>query len=85
MGMLNIDYPRVKTKEERKQDRIKDVEYDINKLNYEVDDLEEELQNLLNPDFIKNKIEHYKKIIGRHKIKITNAKKKLNKLTRKES
>jgi chromosome segregation ATPase len=84
MGMLSMDYPRVKTKEEKKQDKINEIEHSIKYLSDELDEVEGELKDLLNPDFLKKKIKRLNSNASSFKERITNLKKKLNKLTRKD-
>ena len=82
--MLNSDYPRVKTKEEIKEGKIKETKHRIELIKNEIDELEDELKNFLTPNYLKDRIKNYKESISNDKIQLANEKKKLNKLTRKE-
>ena len=82
MGMLSLDSkPRVKTKEEIKEEKIKETKHRIELIKDEIDDLEDELKNFLTPNYLKDRIKNHKESISNDKIQLANEKKKLNKLT----
>jgi len=85
MGMLHWDSePRVKTKEEKKQDKIDDIRFSIDNLIGLVKNFNREIESLTNPKLVKEQIDNANKRIKECKKDKKKLEKKLNKLTRKD-
>tara|TARA_R100000656_G_scaffold79763_1_gene58593 strand:+ start:46 stop:300 length:255 start_codon:yes stop_codon:yes gene_type:complete len=63
MGMLNSDYPRVKTKEEIKEEKIKELKYIINSNKEEMSDFKKEIKEITNPIRVNANVKKLRKAI----------------------
>jgi len=84
MGMLNSDYPRVKTKEEIKEEKIKELKYIINSNKEEMSDFKKEIKEITDPIRVNENVKKLRKAIDVRVDILSALKTKLNKLTRKE-
>ena len=85
MGMLNFDYSRkVKTKEEIKEEKIKELKYIINSNKEEMSDFKKEIKEITNPIRVNANVKKLRKAIDVRVDILSALKTKLNKLTRKE-
>jgi len=64
MGMLNFDYSRkVKTKEEIKEEKIKELKYIINSNKEEMSDFKKEIKEITNPIRVNANVKKLRKAI----------------------
>jgi cell division protein FtsL len=85
MGMLNFDYSRkVKTKEEIKEEKIKELKYIINSNKEEMSDFKKEIKEITDPIRVNENVKKLRKAIDVRVDILSALKTKLNKLTRKE-
>jgi len=84
MGMLNSDYPRVKTKEEIKEEKIKELKHIINSNKEEMSDFKKEIKEITDPIRVNENVKKLRKAIDVRVDILSALKTKLNKLTRKE-
>ena len=84
MGMLNSDYPRVKTKEEIKEEKIKELKYIINSNKEEMSDFKKEIKEITNPIRVNANVKKLRKAIDVRVDILSALKTKLKKLMEKK-
>ena len=85
MGMLNFDYSRkVKTKEEIKEKKIKELKYIINSNKEEMSDFKKEIKEITNPIRVNANVKKLRKAIDVRVDILSALKTKLKKLMEKK-